>query len=136
MSARNLFLGLAVVVTVIVGGMGWHWRGERQALIVRQRELATQSATVIATLQRHRERLAAANRDVEARKAVLEKTRREATAAASKPPPPETQRYAPVLETIRDDPEAEALYLQSQRADLAAKYGPLFRNLGLRPEQV
>lgn len=54
--------------------------------------------------------------------------------AANPAPPPRAQSLS-ITEIIRDDPAAQAVYLQSGRAALRATYGPLFRQLNLSADQ-
>jgi hypothetical protein len=88
---------------------------------------------------------AADRRQVEQRLAVAGEARARAQTALDglkqKPVTPAAKTLAtPVRQLnyihaiIRNEPDAEAFYIASKRADLAAIYGPLFRALKLTPE--
>ena len=81
------------------------------------------------------QRLAAAGADRDRAQAALDALKQKpAVTPVTKTPEPSVRRSGGILELIRNDPEAEAFFLSSRRAGLAAKYGPLIRALKLTPE--
>lgn len=46
------------------------------------------------------------------------------------------QRVPTIAERLRTEPDAQILWLNLQRSWIATTYGPLFRKLGLLPEQI
>ena len=81
------------------------------------------------------QRLAAAGADRDRAQAALDALKQKpAVTPVTKTPEPSVRRSGGILELIRNDPEAEAFFLSSRRAGLAAKYGPLIRALRLTPE--
>ncbi|MBC7366499.1 MAG: hypothetical protein H7343_06735 [Undibacterium sp.] len=77
--------------------------------------------------------LAAAGETRDRAQAALDVSKKMPVAAAKIPATPVRQQGS-ILAVIRNEPDAEAFYIASQRADLAARYGPLIRALKLTPE--
>jgi hypothetical protein len=127
-------LGLALA-------MGWAWQANR-AKCERQQTLA---AAV-----RQRAALVGETRGVEGRIATAERERAElqttldglraAQVAASAPAAAKKSAPAPAGpstdELLAQEPKLQMLYLASQRAGLATRYGPLFEALHLTSEQI
>lgn len=126
-------VGLAVFATLSV--LVWRDLTATRAA-ERARVVIVADATETAAKRRHLEQqLAAVGEARDRAQTVVDALKKKPPAApGAKPPTPPVRRSGSILELIRNDPEAEAFFLASRRADLAAKYGPLIRALKLTPE--
>ncbi len=115
----------------------WRWARETRRSREATAEIEAKQALVRAERDRDVARLVAVERERVATKATLDALKESpATVGPAKSPARTGQRLPSILELIRDAPDAEAFYLESKRAQLAARYGPLFRTLGLSAEAV
>ena len=128
-------------VVMFAGGAGlaviaWQQAGRARATRMESGKIAAQEAAVRSDLKRTEQRLAAAERQRAARRAEIDALpgRTVAIPQPKAPPAAPARRSMNILEIIRNEPDAEAFYLESRRSQLAAKYGPLLRSLGLRAE--
>jgi hypothetical protein len=136
MNARKFLVGVLVVAIAVVGLVGWRekraTRATQAARIALQQELAGLEAQV----KKSDERATTIDRDLSERQSELAALKKQLAAKVPSAPAAPVKRFGPILELIRHDPEAEARYLENQRANLAATYGPFFRSRGLSPEHV
>jgi hypothetical protein len=129
MRTKIYFPVVMLTALVVLGVLVW-----REFSATREAERAR--AVIVASASEE----AANRRQVEQRLAAADEARTRAQAALDglkqKLPvtPAPVRRSGGILELIRNDPEAEAFFLASERADLTAKYGPLIRSLKLTPE--
>lgn len=136
MDARKIFLGLLVVAIGVVGVVGWSERAAARAARAALSAEQSKIADVDARLRKTVERATTLEREVAEYQGELAKWKKQLAAKAQPAPAAPVRRFGPILELIRHDPEAEALYLESKRADLAATFGSFFRSRGLSPEAV
>jgi hypothetical protein len=101
-------------------------------------EIAAKDANVLAKLRQTERQMALIEQERAARRAEIDALRKRAVAATSIPAPSAApaRRLLSILELIRNEPDAEMLYLKSRRAQLAARYGPLLRSFGLSAEMT
>lgn len=109
-------------------------RSARTALVV----LSQDRARLDGKLDEAGQRLAVADEAHARAKTALEALQKSAGPA---PAAPKSQATAPrrslsITELIRHEPDAEVLFLAAQRSELAVRYGPLCRQLGLSTEQA
>lgn len=133
----KLIYWTALGIFIVALGL-WAWResdGVRAAL-VSSREITAKDAMLSSDLKRIEQRWASAERQQLAHRNELAALQKQAVAATPSKMPPPPARPLSILELIRNEPDAEAFFLESRRSELAAKYGPLFRTLGLTGESV
>ena len=135
MRSKIYFPVVCFAAFAVLGGLVW-WDSQSTRGAERTR------AAIVADIAKIADKL----REVEPRLVEADEARKRAQTAldALKQKPPvapvektpslPVRRSGSILELIRNDPEAEAFFLASRRADLAAKYGPLILALKLTPE--
>ncbi len=132
-------IGAVLVATVVAGGsLRPNLRATREARAARieaeraadrlEREVQVAETERSAALMRKAE--------LERELAVLQRTKAAALPAVKATGKPPAARSLSIIHLIRDEPDAQVAYLKSVRAGLMAKYGPLFRELALSPEQA
>jgi hypothetical protein len=136
---KSKFILFALVLAGIAAGLGW-----------RQAQLANEAETALATLRHKRTaatasativspRLATAKRETAALRATLAKLNAAKTRATTPLPvaaPVKNQENVTIADRLRKEPDTQLFFLARQRADTFAKYGLLFRQLQLTPEQI
>jgi hypothetical protein len=136
MRANALIGTLAVAGIVALAGWSWHHanaaRHAREALATLSGERQDLDAKLAAAERRFAETDAERTR----RKATLEQLQKNAASPPVRPAAVAPPQSLSITDLIRNEPDAEVLFLATKRAELTARYGPLFRTLGLTPAQV
>jgi hypothetical protein len=137
MSAKTTIWILAGVVTAGAIGVAWRLRRVVDGKGVAIAELHAKQTALGASLQKRQADIAK-NETLRAELQAAVAKLKPATPVASKeaPPPRMLNLTSSPMEMIAKDPKLQVLYLASKRASVAASYGPLFRKLGLSPEQI
>ena len=139
MTPMNAKLVSSIVICAGIAGLAvvaWQQAdGARTAQLARE-EIAAKETTVQSDLRRIERRLAVAAKERIASKVELDARLKQTVIASQSKAAPVTpaRRSINILEIIRNEPDAEVFFLESRRSELAAKYGPLFRSLGLSAE--
>jgi len=134
---KHILIAMSLGLAFAVGGA---WQTNR---VKRERQ------QVLAAAVQQRAKLVEKTRDAEERIATAKRERAElqttldglrAAQAAASAPAAKKSAPAPVRpsmeELLAQEPKLQTLYLASQRAGLATRYGPLFEALHLTPEQI
>ena len=135
----NLVLIVAGLALALGLGVAWRERDEAADAMRARIRVEQSAAAVRAEHQRHEQRLALANRDVEARRlelAQLEPAPAATAANAAEPTTDAATRADPFEQVMRSDPKLQALRIAMERARLATDYAAFFRERGLTPEQI
>ena len=138
MNAKTFLSIFACAVITALTVMAWRNADRARAVSVAREEIVAQDANVITKLRQTQQHLVVTEQERATRRAEIDALRKQAAAARSTPAPsiaPSSHSLS-IPELIRNEPDAEALYLKSTRSQLAAKYGPLLRSLGLSAEAV
>lgn len=135
MNTRRFIIFTACAVTVAAVLLAW--RSARSAAQAEASLLALtpKRASATAEIRRWEERLATSETErtrLQARTNEAKKTPALPMAASSPKP---VAAPSTLMETLMEDPRLQTMFLTSQRASLATRYGPLFRQLMLTPEQ-
>lgn len=134
MRTKHLFFGLLVAGAASLSLIAWRQATAAREVGAKTSALAESETAARASLQQAQDRLAAAEREKRTHQAEIDRLRNTASIRKDAPPKSPPRASLSILEMIRDDPEAEALYLESQRAQLSSMYGPLIRSLDLSTE--
>jgi len=134
---KHLLMAMSLGLALAVGGA---WQANR---------VKHEHQQVLAAAVQQRAKLAEKTRSAEERFATAERERAElqttldglrAVQAAASTPAAKKSAPAPATpsmdELLAQEPKLQTLYLASQRANLATRYGPLFEALHLTPEQI
>jgi hypothetical protein len=129
-SRRLVTLATLLVLAVLLGTAWWSHRHRIEA----ERDLAATTARTVSL----RQQLTTAAADI-----VAADKKRASLAAAPepvKPPPPPATPPKPrppgLIDLSRKDPNLWNLFIASQNAGTAKRYGPLFQKLGLTADQI
>ena len=138
MNAKAIFLGAVIVSAGVLATMAWRAAADVRELEAEQTKTRDGLALVQAKLRQADQRLAIAERERAASNLAFDAIKKQPVETSSTQSKPATPRphLMSILEMIRNEPDAEALYLAKSRSDLVARYGPLFRLLGLSAERV
>ena len=134
---KYILIAMSLGLALTVGG-AWQANRVKQE---RQQVLAAavqQRAKLVDKTRSAEERIATAERERAELQTTLDGLR--AAQAAASAPAAKKSTPAPVRpsmdELLAQEPKLQTLYLTSQRAGLATRYGPLFEALHLTPEQI
>ncbi len=134
MRTKAYFPMICAAALAVLGGLVWRdLRATREAERAREEILARVTGAA-ADRRQVEQRLAAAGEEKNRAQAALDALKQKPMTPAAKTPTVAVREQGSILAIIRNEPDAEAFYIASQRADLAAKYGPLIRALKLTPE--
>lgn len=134
MTAKPVIVCTGIVLLALAGGMAWSNANRRAAADSERAIWAERCERVTRELRRAEERLALA--EAERAKQAAETKRKRAAGKPSETPPKSIVRRVPnIAERLRSDPVTQVLWLQSRRAQLAARYGPLLRKLNVSTAQ-
>jgi len=135
----RIVIGAVLVLVVVAGGsLGLNFHATSQA---RADWLETERATArldreAQVAETERSGALARKANLERELAALQRPNTAALAPVKKAGKPPAARSLSIIHLIRDEPDAQVAYLNSVRAGLIAKYGPLFRELALSPGQA
>jgi hypothetical protein len=118
----------------VLGVLVWLEIGATRAAERSRAEILARIAAATAERRQVEQRLAAAIEAKNRAQTALDAVKQKSVTPAAKSPPTPVRQQGSILAIIRHEPDSEAFYIASQRADLAAKYGPLIRVLKLTPE--
>ena len=136
MSAKKYFGGALSLVAVVVT-VSWWLDGEARREADKEREtILEKKVTGEVELQRAMARVVVGERELAEKRATLDALNKQRVAApsAKSPAVSVSQGSAGLYALIRNEPDTEAFYLATKRADLAATYGSFFRRHGLSPD--
>lgn len=139
-SSIKWLLAASVLLASITGFSRWeNFRESRRGAEERLNLAAAMRATDAERALIETRQATAEKRVVELKNGSAAPAQRKAAAgiasASSGSPATKPVRSDSIEHIIRNEPEAQAVYLESQRAALRATYGPLFRELGLAPAE-
>jgi hypothetical protein len=116
-------------------GAAWFQARRAEALVMTRTEVERERASTEQKIQQAEERI----RNLERNEEALRATVRPVTATTKEPPPQPVAKPQPrptrLNERLKHEPEMQALWLISRRAELATRYGPLLQHLKLSPDQ-
>lgn len=142
MSTTKLTAVLSAIVVVVAIGTATHESSERNRAEASLVGATRDYAAKVAAMQTLEQRAVAAEQDAVLFKNKLEReraTREAATSAGAKPRDQGELTPDPVAEGrafLSRHPETKAMLVAWRKAEINAKYGSLYRQLGLSPEQV
>jgi hypothetical protein len=134
MTPSPRLIALSLTVATIAFFVAWQKVHSIRETELRRSRIAQGQVVAREEIQQLHERLAAGEKIAVDLQVALDEAKKKERLAV---PPPATNETRPgPTELIMQDPKLQNAFFASQRASIAASYGPFFRKLGLNPTQI